>query len=102
MMFEMSNLKPEKTGLKFQVWYGAKVPKHNPFIKVDLEDNHQLIVRIDNHEVNGPIERISSRDLNDVFKWIDLNKDALLKYWNQAHDGMIDTVDMSQLLKPIS
>lgn len=101
MMFEMANLLPSRTGLKYQIWYSAKVEKHKPRIKVDLGDGKALSIQIEDHKVKGATDKISSKDLNDIFRWIDINKDALLRYWNEASEGKIDTFEMSKLLKSI-
>lgn len=100
-LFEMSNLLPCSTGLKYPIWYSAKIEKHKPRIKVDLGDGKVLSIQIEDHKVKGEVDKISSKDLNNIFKWIDLNKDALLRYWNEAGENKIDTMQMSKLLKSI-
>ena len=101
MMFEMSNLLPSRTGLDYQVWYSAYYPGHKPRIKVDLPDGKSVYIQIENHEIKGDVDKISSKELRKIFDWIDLNKNALLKYWNEARAGKIDTVEMNKLLKRI-
>lgn len=101
IMFEMSNLLPNRTGLKYQVWYSAQYLGYKPRIKVDLPDGKSVYIQIENHEVKGDIDKIASKELKKIFGWIDLNKDALLKYWHEAHNAKIDTVDMNKLLKRI-
>ena len=101
MMFEMANLLPKRTGLKYQIWYSAKVPGYNPIIKVDLNDGFSLSIQIETHEVKGAVDKIQSKDLKKIFKWIELNEDVLLRYWNEAYEGKIDTAEMDTLLKPV-
>lgn len=101
MMFEMANLLPKRTGLKYQIWYSAKVPGYNPGIKVDLNDGHFLFIQIETHKVKGAVDKILSKDLKKIFRWIDLNKDLLLRYWNEAYEGKIDTAEMDTLLKSL-
>ena len=101
LMFEMANLLPCRTGLKYQVWYSAHSHGHNPRIKVDMPDGKSVYIQIENHEVEGDIDKIASKELQRIFDWIDLNKDALLKYWDEAPTAKIDTVEMNNLLKPI-
>lgn len=101
MMFEMANLLPKRTGLKYQIWYSAKIPGHNPKIKVDLNDGYFLSIQIETHEVKGAVDKILSKDLKKIFEWIELNEDVLLRYWNEAHKGKIDTAEMDTLLKPV-
>ena len=101
MMFEMANLLPKRTGLKYQIWYSAKVPGHKPIIKVDLNDGCCLSIQIETHEVKGAVDKILSKDLKKIFSWIDLNKGVLLRYWDEAYEGKIDTAEMDKLLKPV-
>ena len=101
LMFEMANLLPCRTGLKYQVWYSAHSHGHNPRIKVDLPDGKSVYIQIENHEVKGDIDKMPSKELQKLFDWIDLNKDSLLKYWNEAHAGKIDTETMNKWLKRI-
>lgn len=100
-IFEMANLPARRTGLKYQVWYSAKVEKHQPRVKVDLGDGHSISILIDSHEVVGATNRISSKDLNDIINWIDLNKEILLAYWNDAHTGSIDNGDVLENIRKI-
>ena len=101
LMFEMSNLLPCRTGLKYQVWYSAKSFGYQPRLKVDISVGTSIYIQIENHEVKGEIDKITSKELRRIFDWIDLNREALLKYWNEAHAGKIDTVEMNNRLKPI-
>ena len=101
MMFEMANLPPKRTGLKYQIWYSAKIEKHKPRIKVDLGDGKALSIQIEDHKVIGAVDKISSKDLNNILKWIDMNKELLLKYWNDAHLGTIDNGDVIDNVKKI-
>lgn len=101
MMFEMANLPPKRTGLKYQIWYSTKIEKHKPRIKVDLGDGKALSIQIEDHKVIGAVDKISSKDLNNILKWIDMNKELLLKYWNDAHSGTIDNGDVIDNVKKI-
>ena len=101
LMFEMSNLFPCITGLKYQVWYSAYSHGSQPRIKVDMPDGKSVYIQIENHEVKGEVDKITSQELQRLFDWIDLNKNALLKYWNEAPAGKIDTEVMNNLLKRI-
>ena len=69
----MANLPPCRTGLKYQIWYSAKVEKHKPRIKVDLGDNNYISIQIEYHKIIGSTNKISSKDLQDIFAWIDIN-----------------------------
>lgn len=93
-LFEMANLLPKRTGLKYTIWYGAKVPKHRPRIKVDLKDNNSVTICLDNYEVKGNVDKISQHDLNDIFRWLELNREVIIQYWEEAHTGTIDNGDV--------
>ena len=101
LMFGMANLLPCSTGLKYQVWYSTHSYGLKPRIKVDISEDKSVYIQIENHEIKGDIYKIASKELQRIFDWIDLNKGALLKYWNEAHVGKIDTVEMNNWLKPI-
>ena len=98
-VIDMANLPPKRTGLPYQIWYSAQEPRHKPRIKVDLPDGRNLSIEIESHKVTGPVNKISSSDLNKILEWIDLNKEILLKYWNEARSGSIDNVDVFRALK---
>lgn len=98
-IFLMANLPPKRTGLPYQVWYSAKEPRLKPRIKVDLPDGRKLSIEIETHKVTGPLKKISSNDLNKILEWMDLNKEILLKYWNEARSGLIDNADVIRALK---
>ena len=68
---------------------------------VDLGDGKALSIQIEDHKVIGAVDKISSKDLNNILKWIDMNKELLLKYWNDAHLGTIDNGDVIDNVKKI-
>jgi hypothetical protein len=41
--------------------------------------------------------RLSPEDERAVFRWVSLNADALVAYW----DGQVDTIQLGNLLKPL-
>ena len=102
MLFEMANLPPKRTGLKYQIWYSAKVEKHKPRIKVDLGDNNSISIQIEDHKIIGATDKISSKELENTLEWIDINKEILLKYWHEAHTGSIDNGDVIENIKKIN
>ena len=61
----------------------------------------KLSIEIDSHKIVGDISKISKVELNKIFKWLDLNKNILLKYWNEARDGTIDNGDVLENLKKV-
>ena len=100
-IFDMANLPPRRTGLKYQIWYGSKVSKHLPRIKVSLKDS-ELSIEILSHKVRGDESKIDSSDLKLILEWIDLNKEVLLDYWENADSGSIDPVEVAQRITKVA
>jgi hypothetical protein len=100
-LFEMANLYPRTTGLPMTVWVSGNA-RHDVRIKVNMTHGNQMTVentavvavRPVPHVIAG---RLSADDQNAVFDWIVLNATAIIGYW----DGGIDTVQLSQLLRPL-
>ena len=97
-IFEMSNLSPRKTGLKKIIWISVKGnAKHGPRIKVYKNNSgkgENFSVTIgDTPSTIGDVF-IKSKDLNDIFEFIKINKDVLLKHWNNTifADEAIDAI----------
>ena len=102
-LFEMANLYPRTTGLPMTVWVSPRGNgRHDVRIKVNMTHGNQMTVdntavvavRPTPHVVAG---RLSTDDEQAVFAWIVLNASAIVAYWN----GDIDTVQLSQMLKPV-
>ena len=102
-LFEMANLYPRSTGLPMTVWVSPRgSARHDVRIKVNMTHGNQMTV--DNTAVVAirPVPhliagRLSMDDERAVFDWIALNATAIIGYW----DGDIDTVQLSQLLRPL-
>ena len=102
-LFEMANLYPRTTGLPMTVWVSPRGnARHDVRVKVNMTHGNQMTVdntavvavRPTPHLIAG---RLSTDDEHAVFTWIGLNATALIAYW----DGDVDTVQLSQLLKPL-
>jgi hypothetical protein len=101
--FEMANLSPKRTGLPFVVWISPKAgAPHDVRVKVSRTPKvhpSELIsvaIRPDVHVVGGG--NLSAHDLSLLKKWIELNHDVIVKYW----DGEIEyTEDAIAQLKSI-
>lgn len=99
--FEMANLRPKHTGLPMTVWVShAGRARHDARIKVcrahgdrlDFEDMAVVGIRPTAALLEGPLD---GGDLKQVQRWIELNRDVLIGFW----DGCLDTVEMLQGLK---
>jgi hypothetical protein len=103
-LFEMANLYPRTTGLPMTVWVSPRGnARHDVRIKVNMTHGNQMTaentavvaVRPSPRVIAG---RLSPDDERAIFNWVTLNVTAIIAYW----DGDIDTVQLSQALKPLS
>ena len=99
--FEMANLFPKHTGLPFVVWISYKGgAQHDVRVKVSPGPKAQpsqmasVAIRPNAHLVEG---KMKASDLALLAKWIALNHDALVKYW----EGDIDTKDAVEAIRPV-
>src|SRR6266571_6032510 len=100
-LFEMANLFSKHTGLPFVVWISYKGGaqhdvrvKVSPGPKVFPSQMVSVAVRPYVHVVEG---KMSASDLAGLTKWIELNRDVLVKYW----EGDIDTKDAVDAIRPV-
>jgi hypothetical protein len=109
-LFEMSNLSKEDTGLDKTIWVSVKNHSSGPRIKVNydnslkFDNNYNFSVSIsdDPKVISGNteenvIKKIGKSTLEDIFDWILLNQEILLKYWNSE----ITTREMLNSIKGI-
>ncbi|HJU16591.1 MAG TPA: hypothetical protein VJ770_08965 [Stellaceae bacterium] len=102
-LFEMANLRPERTGLPFIVFISQRGgARHDVRIKlaraakVRPSEMITVALRPTPRVVRG---QISVREFDLVKRWIALNQDALVNYW----DGAIEyTEDVLAALRPIA
>lgn len=106
-LYEMSNISPEKTGLPFQIWiqhrtfregHWARIKvypngvKTKKYITISVEDNPKI-------KFKSKGLTISQKKINKVIKFVKLNKEILVDYWNNPELSTNDLIDM---LKPVS
>ena len=103
-LFEIANLFPVTTGLPMTVWVSPRgSASHDERIKVHMTHGNQMnpantaivAIRSSPRLLSG---QLSPEDERAVFRWATLNTDALIAYW----DGQIDTIQLGQLLQPLS
>jgi hypothetical protein len=98
-----ADLSPKRTGLPFVVWISPKAcAPHDVRVKVSRgpkvhpSEWISVAVRPEVHVVGGG--KMTSHDFGLLRKWIDLNRDVLVKYW----EGDIEyTEDAIAQLRPI-
>lgn len=84
-LFEMVNVRPELSGLPFIVWISEKGgARHDVRVKVSpgprvREFSATVSVRPDVQILAG---ELSNRDLDIVRRWVELNRDTIVKYWD--------------------
>ena len=83
---DMAVLSKESTGLNNIISVFQEIGVHRPRVKVfkDRYPGESVSILIDSpHNIStGKRNLISSNDLELVGKWLDLNRDTLIKYWN--------------------
>ena len=77
--------------------------RHDVRIKVNMTHGNQMTVENTAVVAVRPSPRViagrlSPDDERAIFNWVTLNVTAIITYW----DGDIDTVQLSQALKPLS
>ncbi len=101
-LFEMANLRPERTGLPFVVFISQKGgARHDVRVKVAhgakvrASEMITVAVRPNVRVIRGALD---PADLARLAEWIELNRDVLIDYWN----GNIEyTEDAISALKPL-
>jgi hypothetical protein len=104
-LFEMANLRQNSTGLPMVIWVSEKGhTQHGPRIKVSKTHSYRanitnsVSISISNEPEIVAGEGLSNKDFELVKKYIKLNKDVLLDYW----DGEIDTAELIGRLVKVS
>ena len=103
-LFEMANLYPAETGLLMTVWVSPRGnARHDARIKVNMTHGNRMTVENTAVVAIRPSPRViagrlSSEDEEAVSRWIALNTDALIAYW----DGDIGTIQLAQALVPLA
>jgi hypothetical protein len=101
-LFEMANISPKRTGLPFVVWISPRAgDPHDVRVKVSKgpkaysSELVSVAIRPDVHVVSGG--KMTADDLDLLKKWVELNLDVIVKYW----DGDIEyTEDAIAALVP--
>jgi hypothetical protein len=101
-LFEMANLRPETTGLPFVVFISQKGgARFDVRVKVAQSAKvrpSELVTMALRPSVRAVRGKLDPGDLALLRRWIDLNQDVLVKYW----DGDIEyTEDAIAVLRPI-
>jgi hypothetical protein len=104
-LFEMANLSPTLTGLPMIVWISERGrARHDARVKVSLVHGRRVHPnRTASVSVRPPVEIVAGpeldrRDLELVRRWIEINREAIIAYWN----GDLLTDEVIARLKPVA
>jgi hypothetical protein len=98
-LWEMARVKPAESGIPFIMFVSTKEyvkGKHWARIKVSnvpgtFASNDNFVVSIDkNPAVIAGTVKCKQHELQDVFDWIILNYETLIKYWNEQFSTETD------------
>jgi hypothetical protein len=102
-LFMMTNLFPATTGLPMVVWVGPGYGLPHD-VRIKVMQSHGNRMNINNlavvalrptpHVVEG---HLTTDDLDEVKKWININRTVIIDHWNGASDG----VQLGQQLRKI-
>jgi hypothetical protein len=101
--FTLTNLRPRRTGLPMTVYVGFRGgAKHDARVKVslvhgdriDLNNVAIVSIRPEPKLLHGQLSR---SDLDQVRRWVELNRAALLDHWEERTDG----VDLIEALRSL-
>lgn len=98
--FLMANVHPKRTGLPFAVYISEKQGRHDVRVKVAAGPKAtQFVASV---ALRPKIEiaegDLTTQDFELVRRWIELNRDVIIGYWNRDIE---DTVDAIAALKPL-
>jgi Domain of unknown function (DUF4160) len=103
-LFEMANLSPALTGLPMVVWISERGrARHDARVKVSLVHGRRARPdRTASVSVRPTVEIVAGRELERrdmelVRRWIELNREAIIAYWN----GDLLTDEAIARLKPV-
>jgi hypothetical protein len=99
--FDIADVRPERTGLPFAVFImDAMCSRHGvrlkvaPRLKWRRSEMLTVVIRPQIRVIDG---ELTTRELVLLTRWINLNRKALIRYW----EGEIDTLGAYEVLKPL-
>ena len=90
--FFMDYLLPEWTGLFHKVWIAMKIQEPQPTVRIFIDGRCVAFSVCDNPEVSGASNLMTAEQIADTKRWILLNKDILIDYW-QMNSGTIEFLE---------
>ena len=108
-VLEMTNLQEDDTGIPGVIFISTAMGSHGPrvkyFVKAGREQPSFSVSIADDPTILA--NSLPQRDLNrasaSVIQWVRLNKDALLRFWNEGDGYSIhEVVDLVNALKKVT
>ena len=104
-LFEFTELYPELTGLPFYVWvqpsmgarHGVRVGVSYDNRNIGRRDLVSVAIRPDVRVVRG---KLNNRNLALLRQWVSLNRDMIVKYWNNGTETM-DSLDVYNAVRSL-
>ena len=107
-MCEMANLFPQTTGLQYAIWFGEVGGQHGPRIKVSnvkgkFAQNNNFVISVDKDPrvLTPKSMKIRQSELDDLFDWVKINYEDLMKMWKIYETGNGDLVPVLSSLHKI-
>ena len=93
---EMANLSQRRTGINTRIYVSSKEGQHGPRIKVynssndesfsmSIEDSPKVLI--------GNPNIVSTKIFKQIIKWVQINKNILLYYWQHSDMDIDDLLD---------
>ena len=102
--YEMANLYPRETGLPLTIWVSPRGrARHDARVKVCMTPGNRMdttncaVVAI-RPEPRLMAGKLSPRDFDIIARWIVLNQNALIEYW----DGALGTLELATRLQRLT
>ncbi len=84
-LFEMANVRPEISGLPFIVWISEK-GKSRHDVRVKVSPGARVREFVASVSVRPTVELVAGeldpKDLELVRRWIELNRDVIVRFWD--------------------
>ena len=96
MLCEMANLSQRRTGINTRIYISSKEGQYGPRIKVynssndesfsmSIEDSPKVLI--------GNPNIVSDKIFKQIIKWVQINKNVLLYYWQHPDMDIDDLLD---------
>jgi hypothetical protein len=104
-LFSMVNVRGRSSGLPMNCWIGPRGhARHAARIKVQMNHNERFepdnlaVVSVEDDPPQVVEGRLSTADLEQVRRYIALNRQAILDHWAERTDG----IELGRALRPLA